>query len=159
MRRRWQRCRGWPPRWTTRSRRSFPSGRRRSAKPPDQRTRDRGDPTPKTRDLLAVDIPALAARLPPAPLTRFAPAPTGWLHLGHVLNARYVWEAARALGGRVLLRIEDHDRIRSRPAFEAGILDDLDWLGFHPDIFPTSTFRGQPCQGRQSDRDRVYREA
>ena len=109
--------------------------------------------------MLDVDIPALAARLPAAPLTRFAPAPTGWLHLGHVLNARYVWETARALGGRVLLRIEDHDRIRSKPALEAGILDDLDWLGFHPDIFPTPAFRGRPCDGRQSDRDLVYREA
>ncbi|MGH9307887.1 MAG: glutamate--tRNA ligase family protein, partial [Vicinamibacterales bacterium] len=42
-------------------------------------------------------------------LTRFAPAPTGWLHLGHVLNASYVWNTARARGARVLLRIEDHD--------------------------------------------------
>jgi glutamyl-tRNA synthetase/glutamyl-Q tRNA(Asp) synthetase len=106
-----------------------------------------------------LDALALAARLPPSPLTRFAPAPTGWLHLGHVLNARYVWETARALGGRVLLRIEDHDRIRSKPEFEAGILDDLDWLGFHPDIFPTAAFRGQHSEGRQSARDAVYRGA
>jgi glutamyl/glutaminyl-tRNA synthetase len=42
-------------------------------------------------------------------LTRFAPAPTGALHLGHVLNAIYVWELARAHGARVLPRIEDHD--------------------------------------------------
>lgn len=95
----------------------------------------------------------------PAPLTRFAPAPTGWLHLGHVLNARYVWETARALGGRVLLRIEDHDRVRCRPEYEAGILDDLDWLGFRPDVFPTAAFRAGRCEGRQSDRDLVYREA
>ena len=72
-----------------------------------------------------------------ATLTRFAPAPTGSLHLGHVLNALYVWNTARLLGCRVLLRIEDHDRERSRPAFERGILDDLDWLGFAPDIYPT----------------------
>jgi glutamyl-Q tRNA(Asp) synthetase len=91
--------------------------------------------------------------------TRFAPAPTGWLHLGHVLNARWVWETARPLEGEVLLRIEDHDRERSRPEFEAGILDDLDWLGFEPDIFPTRAFRGGPCEGRQSDREGVYREA
>jgi glutamyl-Q tRNA(Asp) synthetase len=91
--------------------------------------------------------------------TRFAPAPTGWLHLGHVLNARWVWESAAALGGEVLLRIEDHDRERSRPEFEAGILDDLDWLGFVPDIYPTSAFRAGRCDGRQSDRDRVYRDA
>ena len=41
-------------------------------------------------------------------ITRFAPAPTGFLHLGHVVNAIYVWGMARAHGGRVLLRIEDH---------------------------------------------------
>jgi glutamyl-tRNA synthetase/glutamyl-Q tRNA(Asp) synthetase len=93
------------------------------------------------------------------PLTRFAPAPTGWLHLGHVLNALYVWDTARKLGGRVLLRIEDHDRERCRPEFEAGILDDLDWLGFTPDVYPTACFRAGRCPGRQSDRDEVYHEA
>ena len=92
-------------------------------------------------------------------LTRFAPAPTGWLHLGHVLNAEFVWGTARARGGRVLLRIEDHDRMRSRREFEAGILDDLDWLGYVPDVYPTDAFRAGHCRGRQSDRDDVYREA
>lgn len=92
-------------------------------------------------------------------LTRFAPAPTGWLHLGHVLNAEYVWGAAGKAGGGVLLRIEDHDRTRSRPEFEAGILDDLDWLGYRPDVFPTNAFRAGRCDGRQSDRDSIYREA
>jgi glutamyl-tRNA synthetase/glutamyl-Q tRNA(Asp) synthetase len=106
-----------------------------------------------------IDLTALRARLPVAPLTRFAPAPTGWLHLGHVLNACYVWDVADALGGRVLLRIEDHDRIRARREFEAGILDDLDWLGFRPDIFPTDAFRSGRCDARQSDRDHIYREA
>ena len=47
--------------------------------------------------------------------TRFAPSPTGYLHLGHVVNAIYVWGMARALGGRVLLRMEDHDRDPLRP--------------------------------------------
>jgi glutamyl-Q tRNA(Asp) synthetase len=92
-------------------------------------------------------------------LTRFAPAPTGWLHLGHVLNAAFVWGRAREAGGRVLLRIEDHDRVRSRPEFEAGILEDLDWLGYSPDIFPTDAFRSGRCEGRQSDRDETYRAA
>ena len=92
-------------------------------------------------------------------LTRFAPAPTGWLHLGHVLNAEYVWGGARAVGGRVLLRIEDHDRARSRAEFETGILDDLDWLGYRPDIHPTDAFRNGRCDGRQSDRDAIYRAA
>ena len=42
-------------------------------------------------------------------LTRYAPSPTGHLHLGHVVNAIYVWGLAHAAGGRVLLRMEDHD--------------------------------------------------
>lgn len=95
-------------------------------------------------------------RAPAAPLTRFAPSPTGWLHLGHVLNAAYVWSTARELGGRVLLRIEDHDRVRCRPEYEAGILDDLDWLGLAADIHPTDCFRAGICDGRQSDREPVY---
>ena len=94
-----------------------------------------------------------------ASLTRFAPAPTGWLHLGHVLNACYVWNTAAALGCRVLLRIEDHDRERCRPEFEAGILEDLDWLGFTPDLYPGDCFRAGRCAGRQSDREQVYQEA
>jgi glutamyl-tRNA synthetase/glutamyl-Q tRNA(Asp) synthetase len=72
----------------------------------------------------------LAARVT---VSRFAPAPTGYLHLGHVLNAIYVWGLTRAGGGRVLLRIEDHDRQRSRPEFENAILEDLAWLGFVAD--------------------------
>ncbi len=92
-------------------------------------------------------------------LTRFAPAPTGWLHLGHVLNAEHVWGFARNAGGRVLLRIEDHDSERCRPEYETGILDDLDWLGFAADVFPTREFRAGPCAGRQSDRGRIYRDA
>jgi glutamyl-tRNA synthetase/glutamyl-Q tRNA(Asp) synthetase len=92
-------------------------------------------------------------------ITRFAPAPTGWLHLGHVLNAEFVWRQATVLGGRVLLRIEDHDRVRSRQEFEIGILDDLDWLGYRPDIYPTFAYRAGRCDGRQSDRDNVYLQA
>jgi glutamyl/glutaminyl-tRNA synthetase len=68
--------------------------------------------------------------------TRFAPAPTGYLHLGHVANAIWVWGLAGLTRSRVLLRIEDHDRERSRQAFDAAILEDLDWLGFEPDAGP-----------------------
>lgn len=89
-------------------------------------------------------------------VTRFAPAPTGYLHLGHVLNALHVWGITRALGGRVLLRIEDHDRQRSRPEYERAILDDLDWLGFVPDDPPTDAFRQGRCHGRQSDRADIH---
>ena len=92
-------------------------------------------------------------------LTRFAPAPTGFLHLGHVLNAQYVWGLARRHGARVLLRIEDHDRQRCRPEYERAILDDLDWLGFAPDIYSTDAFRAGACESRQSDRTRVYETA
>lgn len=67
-----------------------------------------------------------------AQITRFAPAPTGYLHLGHVLNAVEVWRAAAKRGGQVLLRIEDHDRARCRPEYEAAIREDLAWLGFVP---------------------------
>lgn len=67
------------------------------------------------------------------PVTRFAPAPTGWLHLGHVVNALHIWSVARERGGRVILRIEDHDRTRCREEYVDGILEDLDWLGFVPD--------------------------
>ena len=91
--------------------------------------------------------------------TRFAPSPTGFLHLGHVVNAIFVWGLANRSSGEVLLRIEDHDRQRSRAEYERAILDDLDWLGFRADIFPTSDFRRGPCLGRQSDRDEVYRRA
>jgi len=65
--------------------------------------------------------------------TRFAPSTTGYLHLGHAAHAQYVWGAARALDGRVLLRIEDHDQSRHRPEYEQAILDDLAWLGFEAD--------------------------
>jgi glutamyl-tRNA synthetase/glutamyl-Q tRNA(Asp) synthetase len=109
-----------------------------------------------------VDGPSLARHLGSritAPLTRFAPAPTGFLHIGHVVNAVFVWGLARALGGRVLLRIEDHDRQRCRVEYETAMLDDLDWLGLEADIFPTSSFRGGRLEGRQSDREDAYRSA
>ena len=75
----------------------------------------------------------LATRLPARWRTRFAPAPTGQLHIGHVVNAVYVWSIARAFGGSVLLRIEDHDGRRARDVFDAAICDDLTWLGLEPD--------------------------
>lgn len=62
-------------------------------------------------------------------VTRFAPSPTGFLHLGHAFSALTAFEAARDAGGRFLLRIEDLDQGRVRPEFETAILDDLAWLG------------------------------
>jgi glutamyl-tRNA synthetase/glutamyl-Q tRNA(Asp) synthetase len=92
---------------------------------------------------------AVGGSVAPTFVTRFAPAPTGYLHLGHVVNALYVWGAAREAGGLVRLRIEDHDRQRSRPEYERAILEDLAWLGFEAD---------GPLV-RQSDREPVYRAA
>ena len=62
-------------------------------------------------------------------VTRFAPSPTGLLHRGHAFSALSAWAAARAANGRWLLRIEDIDATRCRPAFEAAIYEDLAWLG------------------------------
>ncbi|HEV8390716.1 MAG TPA: tRNA glutamyl-Q(34) synthetase GluQRS [Dongiaceae bacterium] len=62
-------------------------------------------------------------------VTRFAPSPTGHLHLGHAHSALMGWQRARAESGRFLLRIEDIDPSRCRPEFEAAILEDLGWLG------------------------------
>jgi glutamyl-Q tRNA(Asp) synthetase len=64
----------------------------------------------------------------PMIVTRFAPSPTGYLHLGHVRSAWEGWHAARAAGGRFLLRIEDIDPARCRPEYDAAILEDLAWL-------------------------------
>jgi len=60
--------------------------------------------------------------------TRFAPSPTGYLHLGHALSALTAFDAARAASGRFVLRIEDIDQGRVRPEFEAAIHEDLAWL-------------------------------
>jgi glutamyl-Q tRNA(Asp) synthetase len=62
-------------------------------------------------------------------VTRFAPSPTGYLHRGHAFSALTAHAAARAADGRFILRIEDIDTTRSRPQFEAAILEDLAWLG------------------------------
>jgi glutamyl-Q tRNA(Asp) synthetase len=64
-----------------------------------------------------------------AVVTRFAPSPTGYLHLGHVSSALEGWRAAREAGGRFLLRIEDIDHTRCRPEYTAAIVEDLGWLG------------------------------
>lgn len=68
--------------------------------------------------------------MPDPPLTtRFAPSPTGLLHLGHAYAARFGWRRAREAGGRFLLRIEDIDGTRCRDEFVAAICEDLAWLG------------------------------
>ncbi len=66
-------------------------------------------------------------------VTRFAPSPTGRLHLGHALSVATGWHRARVSGGAFRLRIEDLDSSRCRPDFDAAILADLAWLGIDPD--------------------------
>lgn len=102
---------------------------------------------------------ALRQAAPHNPVTRFAPGVTGYLHLGNIVNAIYVWGVARVLDGEVLLRLEDHDRGRFRPEFERIILDDLDWLGLEADRGRTNDFRAGATPYRQSDCGAVYTQA
>lgn len=81
--------------------------------------------------------------------TRFAPSPTGPLHLGHAYSALTAADLARQAGGAFLLRIEDIDRQRSKPKWETQIFDDLHWLGL---TWPEPVMR-------QSDRLPAYRDA
>jgi glutamyl-Q tRNA(Asp) synthetase len=83
------------------------------------------------------------------PVFRFAPSPNGYLHLGHALSALINADMARAAGGRLLLRIEDIDRTRCRPQYEAAIYQDLAWLGVSWE---------QPVR-RQSEHFAAYRVA
>ncbi|WP_426131539.1 tRNA glutamyl-Q(34) synthetase GluQRS [Pararhizobium sp. PWRC1-1] len=98
--------------------------------------------------------------VPKQPVFRFAPSPNGQLHLGHALSAILNHDMAKAERGRLLLRIEDIDIARCTPEFEAGIVEDLAWLGLdwekpvrrqseHLDLYRQSL-------GRLIDRDLVY---
>src|SRR3954452_13955030 len=92
----------------------------------------------------------MAGDLSTAPVvTRFAPSPTGYLHLGHVRSALEGWRAAREAGGRFLLRIEDIDHTRCRAEYSDAIVQDLTWLGLDWD---------GPIR-RQSEHSDDYREA
>ena len=85
----------------------------------------------------------------PQIVTRFAPSPTGYMHLGHAYSAIFAWRLARQQNGKFLLRIEDIDSERCRPEFEEAIFEDLHWLGLDWD--------GQPR--RQSDNMGDYKRA
>ncbi len=82
-------------------------------------------------------------------VTRFAPSPTGYLHRGHAYSALTAFEAARRADGRFILRIEDIDRTRCRPEYDAAIFEDLAWLGLS---------WGQPVR-RQSEHMADYQQA
>lgn len=79
---------------------------------------------------------------------RFAPSPTGWLHVGNVRTALINWLFARNAGGRFLLRIDDTDLARSKSEYEDGLKEDLKWLGLEWD-----------CSEKQSDRFANYEKA
>src|SRR5690606_25178141 len=81
-------------------------------------------------------------------ITRFAPSPTGRLHVGNIRTALHNWMLARQRGGRFLLRIDDTDAQRSEERFVEGIRDDLAWLGLEPE-----------GEERQSARLELYEEA
>lgn len=80
--------------------------------------------------------------------TRFAPSPTGYMHVGGVRTALFAWLVARQAGGQFLLRIEDTDRMRHVEESEQHIIDSLTWLGIEPDEKPT----------RQSQRLEIYKQ-
>ena len=92
-------------------------------------------------------------------VTRYAPSPTGFLHLGHIVNALIVWGMARAHGGTVILRMEDHDRQRCRPEYERAIIEDLRRLNFFPDLGTFAEFEAGRTPFRQSDREELYLDA
>src|SRR5688572_6552853 len=78
--------------------------------------------------------------MPSPVVARFAPSPTGFLHIGGARTALFNWLYAKHTGGKMLLRIEDTDRERSTNAAIAAILDGLKWLELHWDGEPISQF-------------------
>ena len=87
---------------------------------------------------------------------RFAPSPTGHLHIGGVRTALFNWLFARHHHGTFILRIEDTDRTRSRPEYEANIFKTLRWAGIDWDEGPDAGGDFGPY--RQSERTEIYRE-
>jgi len=104
---------------------------------------------------VAATLPELAAPL----VTRFAPSPTGELHLGHVLHAAWVWGVAEGAGASIIVRMEDHDRSRCTPEFERRILADLEWLGWSTDHPSLASLKTSRSPYRQSDVPERYQAA
>ena len=82
-------------------------------------------------------------------VTRFAPSPSGQLHLGHAYTALFAWKLAKRSNGKFILRIEDIDTGRCNAQFEKEIFEDLEWLGIEWD---------EPVM-RQSERAQAYKSA
>jgi glutamyl-Q tRNA(Asp) synthetase len=99
--------------------------------------------------LRGADAIPMPIRGEPPLVTRFAPSPSGYLHIGHAYSALFGYEAARLSGGRFMLRIEDIDTQRCRIEFERAIFEDLTWLGL--------PWHGEPM--RQSTSMQRYADA
>ncbi len=89
--------------------------------------------------------------------TRFAPSPTGLLHVGGARTALFNYLFARSRGGTFILRMEDTDRVRSRPEFEDALIEDMRWLGLEWDEGPQIEY-GEYGPYRQSERGDIYRK-
>src|SRR5689334_24525142 len=94
--------------------------------------------------------------MPSAPRLRFAPSPTGYLHIGGVRTALYNWLWARKTGGTFILRIEDTDQERSTPESLKAILDSMRWLGLDWDEGPG--IGGSHGPYSQMERLAIYKE-
>src|SRR3954463_12879824 len=94
--------------------------------------------------------PPVSARI----TTRFAPSPTGELHLGNARTALFSWLFARHHGGGFVLRIEDTDTERSREEFTTALREDLRWMGREWDLGPARSGPGE--ESRQSRRGQIY---
>ncbi|MBI3162465.1 MAG: glutamate--tRNA ligase, partial [Chloroflexi bacterium] len=88
--------------------------------------------------------------------TRFAPSPTGRMHIGNARSALYPFLLARRMGGEFILRIEDTDQKRYEPGAEQELIDGLHWLGLHYDEGPD--IGGPHAPYRQSERRAIYHE-
>jgi glutamyl-tRNA synthetase len=104
---------------------------------------------------MSASVPPGGAVAPPAAhTTRFAPSPTGEVHIGNARTALFSWLLARHFGGRFVLRIEDTDTERSREEYTAGLMQDLRWLGIDWDAGPDREDERGPY--RQSQRSALY---
>ncbi|MFA6916757.1 MAG: glutamate--tRNA ligase family protein [Parachlamydiales bacterium] len=92
-------------------------------------------------------------------ITRFAPSPTGHLHLGHILSMAFVYGIAEKQNAKVLLRIEDHDKERCKEEYVESILKDIEWLGLLPNNWDDIQTKGKEHLYRQSFRTERYKKA